>query len=799
MAINSPLFESGQWYLGGSGRCEAPNGCGSFNSANGIQYKDAIETYGFGQHEPIIAVIDSGFDIEHQDLVNKLWTCPPDGNNGACEPGTHGYSYYRDSPHPPFYHETYTASHGTSVASIIGAENSDVGMIGVCPNCRLMVLHSHSGQGGNVGINGNHLDGVEQAIYFAVNNGARVINISDSWSISPELNLGVSQAIQYATDNNVLIVVAGGNHVKRLEEQNFYGMYSYPNLDNNTLAVGGWEFNDRNYLKFTNNKFELRGNTFGVGLDVTAGAGVREILVADTFAPYTIEQVLDGESVYMDSDVEVYQLFNSEGIPIWDTIGGNPMLGTTYQPELLTDSIYSNFGGTSAATPHVSGLAGLLLSHNPNLTREDLINIITTTADDITNLQTEIQEGGGYGVEIDFSNSINLPYTPYSTSISTDEIPPEINVLSALQMLYGELPSDDGDDDGELPSDGFELGDINQDFSVDIQDVTLMVDLLLDNPRIPASSTGLCISTSGLGSYVGACDSLTENICSPEYGGTELVKDPPQWPEEWRCFWDTSSAYDYSIADMNGDGFIDIVDIVRLINNILSDYRTPYSDRQRLQLQLDKLNKPTETLDEQQPYEQTTKNRPKFKGNYLLTFEESNRIKTDNLVPLDLKNIGGHIYCLGKNNGYPCYWVTENNEESLENRKEQTSILNSVKRVEISERNLIHASSSNVAFYGFNISNIERKYNVRLDSNYVILAECFEFETAGVQELFKDNLPSIQLAVMGVDSNNETTKYCKHGQIPNFYIHNTRTKQEFQLNGNSIPAFNMGGMYEVVL
>ena len=157
------------------------------------------------------------------------------------------------------------------------------------------------------------------------------------------------------------------------------------------------------------------------------------------------------------------------------------------------------------------------------------------------------------------------------------------------------------------------------------------------------------------------------------------------------------------------------------------------------------------------------------------------------------------IYCLGKNNGYPCYWVTENNEESLENRKEQTSILNSVKRVEISERNLIHASSSNVAFYGFNISNIERKYNVRLDSNYVILAECFEFETAGVQELFKDNLPSIQLAVMGVDSNNETTKYCKHGQIPNFYIHNTRTKQEFQLNGNSIPAFNMGGMYEVIL
>ena len=59
MVINSPLFESGQWYLGGSGRCEAPNGCGSFNIANGIQYKDAIETY--------------GFDIRMTTLLMKIW------------------------------------------------------------------------------------------------------------------------------------------------------------------------------------------------------------------------------------------------------------------------------------------------------------------------------------------------------------------------------------------------------------------------------------------------------------------------------------------------------------------------------------------------------------------------------------------------------------------------------------------------------------------------------------------------------------------------------------------------------
>ena len=81
MAINSPLFESGQWYLGGSGRCEAPNGCGSFNSANGILYKDAIETYGFGEHDSKYALRN---DFTSKSHINRVWDSD---NNEWKKPG----------------------------------------------------------------------------------------------------------------------------------------------------------------------------------------------------------------------------------------------------------------------------------------------------------------------------------------------------------------------------------------------------------------------------------------------------------------------------------------------------------------------------------------------------------------------------------------------------------------------------------------------------------------------------------------------------------------------------------------
>ena len=52
----------------------------------------------------------------------------------------------------------------------------------------------------------------------------------------------------------------------------------------------------------------------------------------------------------------------------------------------------------------------------------------------------------------------------------------------------------------------------------------------------------------------------------------------------------TSPTYDYSEFDLNGDGFIDVLDVVTVINNILGNPQTTSSEQQELQTQLDRLN-----------------------------------------------------------------------------------------------------------------------------------------------------------------------------------------------------------------
>ena len=177
-----------------------------------------------------------------------------------------------------------------------------------------------------------------------------------------------------------------------------------------------------------------------------------------------------------------------------------------------------------------------------------------------------------------------------------------------------------------------------------------------------------------------------------------------------------------------------------------------------------------------------TKIRQKFKGNYLLTYEETNRIKTDNLVPLDLRNIDGYMQCLGKNNSYPCYWVTENNIEAIEDRKNKLSLVSQSKIFDTNERILKYKLSKTVAHYNFHINDIEKRYNIMLNSDYSILAECSDSTIVGVENLYEYNSDIVSVTVMGIDNNTATRDYCKLGQLPTFYIYNRKTKQELELN-----------------
>ncbi|WAL59075.1 S8 family peptidase [Thermocoleostomius sinensis] len=161
-----------------------------------------------------VAVIDSGVDINHSDLRNNIWVnqreIPNDGidndGNGYVD-DVYGWNFGAGQNNNNVTPGTSNSaqSHGTHVAGTIAAMNNGVGLTGVAPNARIMSLRM-----GDVDSFGRFVNpgSLAQAIRYAVDNGARVINISLSWTDSPELR----SALAYAASRNVITVSAAGNN-----------------------------------------------------------------------------------------------------------------------------------------------------------------------------------------------------------------------------------------------------------------------------------------------------------------------------------------------------------------------------------------------------------------------------------------------------------------------------------------------------------------------------------------------------------------------------------------------------------
>ncbi|PCJ66841.1 MAG: peptidase S8 [Bacteroidetes bacterium] len=98
----------------------------------------------------------------------------------------------------------HSSGHGTHVAGIIAANSSnDFGAKGVCANCKIMSIRTVP--------NGDERDkDVANSIRYAVDNGAKIINMSFGKSMSPQAEV-VKSAIKYAEEKNVLLVHAAGN------------------------------------------------------------------------------------------------------------------------------------------------------------------------------------------------------------------------------------------------------------------------------------------------------------------------------------------------------------------------------------------------------------------------------------------------------------------------------------------------------------------------------------------------------------------------------------------------------------
>jgi subtilisin family serine protease len=161
---------------------------------------------------------------------------------------------------------------------------------------------------------------VANAIRYAVDNGARVVNMSFGKSYSP-YSTQVRAAFQYAADRNVLIVHAAGNdHQDNDVADNFPNRYVDPA---NGIEVPGW-------------------------LEVGASSAFKgEELPADF-------------SNYGKKSVDLF----APGVNIVSTVPGNK---------------YDSYSGTSMASPTVAGVAALVLSQHPELSAHELKELLLKT------------------------------------------------------------------------------------------------------------------------------------------------------------------------------------------------------------------------------------------------------------------------------------------------------------------------------------------------------------------------------------------------------------------------------------
>jgi subtilisin family serine protease len=169
----------------------------------------ATWAWGYSISDPsiTIAVLDTGVEPDHPDLQSKLWTnsdeIPSNGldddANGFVD-DVHGYDFWNDDGDPWDDHE-----HGTHVAgTAAAATDNGTGVAALGWNSSLMPLKTQNFNG--IGTTNE----LSEAILYAVDNGASVINVS----VGQELTLCPSTlqaAIDYAHAHGVLVVAAVGN------------------------------------------------------------------------------------------------------------------------------------------------------------------------------------------------------------------------------------------------------------------------------------------------------------------------------------------------------------------------------------------------------------------------------------------------------------------------------------------------------------------------------------------------------------------------------------------------------------
>lgn len=256
-----------------------------------------------------VAIIDTGVSFAAPDLANTN-RLP-------------GYDFHNNDNDP-----NDDQGHGTHVAGTVAqSTNNNLGVAGVAYNSRLLPVKvlGANGQGG--------YDNIIRGIIYAVDQGARVINLSLAGRQNSE---ALREAVQYASSRGVVVVAAAGNSGGAVEYPAAY--------DDFVIAVGATRF-DSALAAYSN---------FGDQIDLVGPGG-------------DIDVDQNGDSY---GDGVLQQTFSSSG----------------------EGYSYRFFEGTSMASPHVAGVAALLLARQPNTSPAEIKEVLMNTA---RNLGPASQFGAG--------------------------------------------------------------------------------------------------------------------------------------------------------------------------------------------------------------------------------------------------------------------------------------------------------------------------------------------------------------------------------------------------------------------
>ena len=172
--------------------CADPSGNPLYSEQWGLEYEGFPELWKrpiINKKRPVIAILDTGVDITHPDLVDNIWTKPDTDDE-------HGYDFINNTTEIRDYN-----SHGTHVAGIAAASNNETGIIGANPQALIMPVTVMQSDGtGDVAT-------IAQGIDYAAENGATIINMSlGTYANSNVLRQSLAKAYQSA-----VLVAAAGN------------------------------------------------------------------------------------------------------------------------------------------------------------------------------------------------------------------------------------------------------------------------------------------------------------------------------------------------------------------------------------------------------------------------------------------------------------------------------------------------------------------------------------------------------------------------------------------------------------